>query len=101
MSPLLKSPRNVPVVVKPRPGEVSPLVETAARVLDELFHIPGTRYKVGLDGLLGLIPGVGDAITLAAAYLMLREAQRLNVPHWVRGRMIGNYAIDFLVGLIP
>jgi hypothetical protein len=72
-----------------------------ARLLDEEFRIPGTSARVGLDGIIGLIPGVGDAITLVAAALMLREAKRLGVPRHQRARMIVNYAIDLIGGFVP
>ena len=56
---------------------------------------------MGLDGLLGLIPGIGDTATaLVAAYIVL-EAARLGVPKRTLARMIANVGIDYVVGLVP
>jgi hypothetical protein len=72
-----------------------------SRLLDEQFHIPGTRYRVGLDGLLGLLPGVGDTLgTLLSAY-MLYEAIQLGVPRGMLLRMVANVGLDTVIGVIP
>jgi Domain of unknown function (DUF4112) len=69
--------------------------------LDDRFRIPGTRLHLGLDGLLGLIPGIGDTATaLIASYLVL-EAARLGVPKRTLARMIANVGVDYIVGLVP
>jgi Domain of unknown function (DUF4112) len=69
--------------------------------LDDRFQIPGTRLRMGLDGLLGLIPGIGDTATaLVAAYIVL-EAARLGVPKRTLARMIANVGVDYIVGLVP
>lgn len=69
--------------------------------LDDRFRIPGTRRRIGLDGLLGLIPGLGDtATTLVAAYIVL-EAARLGAPKRMIARMLANIGVDFVIGLVP
>ena len=76
-------------------------LETLARVLDDVFRVPGTRVRFGLDGIVGLIPGVGDAATGAlAAYLAVR-AWTLGLPAGVILRMAANVGIDLAVGSIP
>ena len=76
-------------------------VRLLSRLLDEQFRIPGTTQRVGLDGLIGLIPGVGDAAgTLLSAYI-LYEAIRLGAPPSVLLRMAANIGIDAVVGAIP
>jgi hypothetical protein len=76
-------------------------LETLARVLDDVFRVPGTRIRFGLDGVVGLIPGVGDAVTGAlAAYLAVR-ARDLGLPASVILRMAANVGIDLAVGSIP
>ena len=76
-------------------------VRLLSRLLDEQFRIPGTTHRVGLDGLIGLIPGVGDAAgTLLSAYI-LYEAIRLGAPPSVLLRMAANIGIDAVVGAIP
>ena len=69
--------------------------------LDDRFRIPGTRLRMGLDGLLGLIPGIGDTATaLIASYIVL-EAARLGVPRATLARMLANVGLDYIVGLVP
>jgi hypothetical protein len=76
-------------------------VRWLSHLLDERFRIPGTRYRIGLDGLLGVLPGVGDTIgTLLSAYILF-EAIQLGVPRATLLRMVGNIALDTLVGAIP
>jgi hypothetical protein len=71
------------------------------RLLDNAFTIPGTRYRFGLDALIGLVPGFGDAVSaLFSGYLVL-QASRLGAPRSVVTRMIANVAIDTVVGWIP
>ena len=72
-----------------------------ARVLDAAYRIPGTRWRFGIDGILGLIPGVGDVVTTALASWIVIEARRLGVRKRTLGRMALNVGIDFLVGSIP
>ncbi|HEX2449640.1 MAG TPA: DUF4112 domain-containing protein [Gemmatimonadales bacterium] len=70
-------------------------------LLDNAISIPGTSYRVGLDPILGLIPGVGDAIgTMLAGYIIV-EAARFGVPRSVLLRMLLNIGIDTAVGAVP
>ncbi|HSJ13257.1 MAG TPA: DUF4112 domain-containing protein [Longimicrobiales bacterium] len=71
------------------------------RVMDEAIGLPGTRFRIGLDGLLGLVPGVGDALAAGIAGYALLAATRLGAPRSVLARMAGNIALDTLVGAIP
>jgi Domain of unknown function (DUF4112) len=69
--------------------------------LDDRFRIPGTHRRIGLDGLIGLVPGIGDTATaLIASYIVL-EAARLGVPKGTIARMLANVGIDYLLGLVP
>jgi hypothetical protein len=72
-----------------------------SRLLDDKFRVPGTTYRVGLDGLLGLIPGIGDALGLLLSAYILFEARNLGAPPSVLLRMVTNIGIDALVGTIP
>ena len=76
-------------------------IHLLSRFLDEQFRIPGTTYRVGLDGLLGLIPGVGDAAGALLSTYILYEAIRLGAPNTVLLRMIANIGIDTVGGAIP
>lgn len=72
-----------------------------ARVLDSAFRIPGTRIRIGLDPLIGFIPGIGDAIGLAIGGYFVWAAWRIGAPPVVLGRMLGNAGLDALVGAVP
>ena len=72
-----------------------------ARVLDTAVGIPGTPIRLGLDAIVGLIPGAGDMVgALLSGYIVLAAA-RSGAPTAVLLRMIGNIAIDTAVGSIP
>jgi uncharacterized protein DUF4112 len=70
-------------------------------LLDEQFRIPGTGYRLGLDGLLGLLPGVGDIIGTLLSVYVLFEAMQIGVPRTTLLRMVANIALDTVVGAIP
>lgn len=76
-------------------------VERLAYWLDERFRIPGTNWRVGLDGLVGLVPGIGDTATTLAALYVVYEAHRLGAPASLIGRMLVNVGLDSLVGTVP
>lgn len=76
-------------------------VHRLSRLLDDWLRIPGTRYRIGLDGLIGLIPGLGDVIgALLSAYILF-EALQLGAPKTLLLRMVGNITLEMLVGVIP
>jgi hypothetical protein len=72
-----------------------------ARVWDGLVRIPGTSFAIGLDPLLGLAPGVGDAVGAGVALWIVLEAARLGAPASTLVRMVANVAIDALIGAVP
>jgi Domain of unknown function (DUF4112) len=76
-------------------------VSRLSRLLDEWMRIPGTSYRVGLDSLIGLVPGVGDAAGAFLSSYILYEAIKLGVPTTTLVRMVGNIALETLVGAIP
>ena len=76
-------------------------IELIARLLDDRFRIPGTAIRFGLDGLVGLVPGIGDTATALAALYVVHRAHALGVPKPVVARMVGNVLIDMAVGSIP
>lgn len=71
------------------------------RVWDEAVRVPGTRFAVGLDALVGLVPGLGDALGALVAGSVLVAALRAGVPAAVAARMLLNIALDAAVGAIP
>lgn len=84
----------------PLPKELRGM-DTLARWMDARFRIPGTNFRFGLDGLLGLIPGVGDLSTFAVSgYLVLLMA-RNGASGYLLARMILNIVVDAALGAIP
>lgn len=72
-----------------------------AKVLDTAVPIPGTRIRLGLDPIIGLLPGVGDALASFVGSAILVMASRLQVPKIVIARMSLNVLINGVVGAIP
>lgn len=82
-------------------AELLARAETAARWLDTAFRIPGTSIRFGLDPILGLVPGLGDGLSLAVSAWVILMAHGAGAPWSLLARMAGNVAIDSLVGSIP
>jgi hypothetical protein len=86
-----------------RPGERLPAndrwMETIARIMDGA--IPIGPWKIGLDPLLGLAPGIGDVIAALISMLIVARAVQAGIPRIAVARMAANIAIDTLVGAIP
>lgn len=76
-------------------------VRALARVLDRAIRIPGTNVRIGLDGLLGLVPGFGDAAGAALSATIVIAAIRAGAPRAVLGRMLANVAFDTVLGAVP
>ncbi|HEX4927362.1 MAG TPA: DUF4112 domain-containing protein [Burkholderiales bacterium] len=76
-------------------------MEFLAWLLDSSIPIPGTRFTVGVDALVGLVPLLGDLIGVALSSFILAEANRLGAPRVLLARMAFNVAVDGVVGLIP
>ena len=76
-------------------------ITAVAKLMDSLFSIPGTRIRLGVDSLLGLVPVVGDLAAQAVAAYLIWEARRLGVPKFTLWRMVGNSLIDTVVGAVP
>jgi hypothetical protein len=63
--------------------------------------VPGTQLRIGLDPLVGLVPGIGDALGALVASYVLVEAMQVGVPTSMLLRMLANIAIDALLGTVP
>ena len=72
-----------------------------ARLLDSAFSLPGTSARIGLDPILGLLPGLGDLVSPLFTIGALLLARELGVPKVVQLRMVFNVAIDALIGIVP
>jgi hypothetical protein len=76
-------------------------VARIARLLDSALVSPGTKIRFGLDPLIGLIPGAGDAVTTALSAYVVYEAYRAGLPPLLVLRMAINVVIDLIVGALP
>ncbi|MGC2300792.1 MAG: DUF4112 domain-containing protein [Acidobacteriaceae bacterium] len=72
-----------------------------AHLLDDWFRVPFTPIRVGLDGLIGLIPGLGDVLAGIASFVLVFAAWIRGVPYITLVRMMVNIAIEVLIGSIP
>ena len=72
-----------------------------ATLLDDMFSIPGTKIRFGLDALIGWIPGIGDALAAAASCLIIFVAWHRGVARITFARMLCNVTIENLIGAIP
>jgi hypothetical protein len=94
-SPAQRDPESPP------PDQALGAYRTIAYYFDEMFRVPGTSFRFGLDSIVGLVPGAGDlAVTGLGAYALLL-AFKLKAPASVLVRMLGNLAIDTMVGAVP
>jgi len=75
--------------------------EALAKLLDIAFILPGTKIRYGIDGIIRLIPVVGDLFATAFSLWLVREARALGAPWYVTARMLGNVAVDGVVGMVP
>jgi hypothetical protein len=85
----------------PRQVQGLDALRKVAQLLDSAFVIPGTSYRVGLDPILGLMPGLGDLVSPLFTIGVLWQARDLAIPRVVLLRMIFNVAIDSLLGAVP
>jgi hypothetical protein len=76
-------------------------LEFLASLLDDRFQIPGTRIRFGLDAVIGLIPGVGDAIGATLSSYLIWRAHQLGASKFTLMRMAGNMAVDTVMGAVP
>jgi hypothetical protein len=76
-------------------------LDKLATLLDVAFRIPFTKFRFGVDGLIGLAPGLGDVVTTGLSLWIVHEAFQLGVPRQVLFRMLGNVAIDGMIGAVP
>ena len=71
------------------------------KLLERSFTVPGTKFPVGLDAVIGLVPVVGDLIATALGGYIVWEARNLGLPKWKLWRMAGNIAVDTAIGAVP
>jgi hypothetical protein len=86
---------------KDKRARLEPLFRWVAIVMDELIAFPNTKFKFGLDPVIGLVPGIGDTASAIVSALVLIQAARRGVPKILLARMSLNILINEIVGIIP
>ena len=81
--------------------KVEKSLDELSRYLDGLFRVPGTDWRFGLDALIGLVPNVGDTLTVLPSFYILLAGVRYGVPKITLLRMAFNLGLDYFVGSIP
>lgn len=76
-------------------------VDRITRMMDSKFRVPGTNFRFGLDPILGLVPGLGDAASVAVSGSLIYYMARHGVSRKVIIMMLGNVALDAIFGSIP
>lgn len=76
-------------------------IEKLAHLFDAQFALPGTKIRFGWDGLIGLVPGIGDTLTMLPQLYLIFEALRLKLGTSTILKMLLNVFIDWLIGTIP
>jgi hypothetical protein len=95
-----QSPKRVPSVVNPRYTSLQRLRQLS-HVLDNAIPIPGTGYRIGLDPILGLLPGAGDTVAGALSAYIVVEAARMGIPRETLARMVSNIILEVVLGSVP
>jgi len=91
----------LPPEEKARRASLEPLFKWLALIMDEFVRFPGTRFRFGLDPVIGLIPGLGDTASALVSAFSLIYAARCGVPRITLARMSLNILINEIVGIIP
>ena len=76
-------------------------LRTIAWLVDGAFRVPGTKFRFGLNSLIGLTPAAGDAVLAAISLYIVYEARKLGVPRDLLMRMLGNIGIETAAGAVP
>ena len=95
-----------PEILRPRSRRGADLftdrnLDMLAHVLDDYLRIPGTNIRFGLDGIVGLIPGIGDVLGAMASWILILAAWLRGVPRVTLARMLANVAVETIVGTVP
>ena len=104
MDPEILPPHQEPLSSRTRVGHTlftDENLDLLAHVLDDCFRIPGTQVRFGIDGLIGLVPFLGDVLAGLASCIIVVAAWFRGVPYVTLARMVVNLALDVLIGTIP
>jgi hypothetical protein len=91
----------LPPEEKEKRSELEPLFRWLALLMDNFFRVPGTRFRFGLDPLMGLLPGLGDTGSAIISAMALIAAARRGLPKILLARMSLNILINEAIGIIP
>jgi len=91
---------NSPLKVAPNHPALQ-RVRSVSRLLDNAIPIPGTRFRLGLDPILGLLPGAGDFVGAALSVYIVIEAARFGLPRKTLVQMVTNLVLDSVGGSLP
>ena len=99
-------PTRKPEILSPRTSRCSLAfddenLDLLSHLLDDCFRVPGTSIRFGLDGIVGFIPGVGDAIGGIASCIIIVAAWVRGVSYITLARMLANWGIEVLLGMVP
>jgi len=83
------------------PRAIRQRIELMEQLLENITVVPGTRFRIGLDSIIGLVPVIGDLITAAMGAWIVWEARNLGMSKWQLARMSANVGIDTALGAIP
>ena len=83
------------------PADIRRRIEAMEHLLERSLTIPGTRFPIGLDVVLDLVPGIGTTVAAAMGAYMAWEARNLGMSKTQIARMAGNVGFDWMLGLIP
>lgn len=72
-----------------------------SRLMDTAIGIPGTKFRIGLDPIIGLVPGAGDIVDTAFSAYLIYLATRFNLPQKTLGKMIYNIGLEAVIGSVP
>jgi hypothetical protein len=85
----------------PRQLATNEHLDYVASLLDDMFRVPGTGIRFGLDALIGWVPGVGDAMTAVASFLIVFASWRRGAKAVTLVRMAANVLLETAIGAVP
>jgi hypothetical protein len=91
----------LPPEEKQKRAQLEPLFKWLALVMDQFLRLPGTKFRFGLDPIIGLIPGIGDTASAIISALSLIYAARCGLPKVLLARMSLNILLNEIIGIIP
>ena len=94
-------PMGIEVPTGTDPVSIRKRIEAMEHLLERSMVVPGTSYRIGLDTIVGLVPVIGDFVTMAMGAYIVWEGKNLGLPKWKLARMAGNVGFDSLLGAVP